>query len=685
VIPIKSLLLLLLLSTPQACPVLKAEALTDILEVLSLSKSGLSEQKATTLEGIVTYCVPEGTGVGEAILQDKKGWGIYLGQIEASPDIRMGCRIRVEGTTDLGGFSPRLYVRSSRVVDDKVRWPEPLKASFEEFKSGSLDCRFIEMTGRIRAVFTAPEPSVSRGGLILETNGQEIQVRLPAPLADRTKYIASRVRIRGVATAWYTTARQILAPRLWVAGPEHIEIVQAAPSGGPQQADLTTLLTYQPQDASDGWIRLKGVVTGSAPGHGFYLTDGQRALEVKLAGTESPAVGLEVEVEGFVEAGRFGPVLVHAIATPTGQRVVPVALPIDDTRLNQLESMLVHLTGKVERINIERNACEILTRYKSWPLKATLPESVPDPWPGLKPGAEVQLTGIAQLEFGEGENYLRRPGVRGVNLILRSPADLRVVKPAPWWDQTRLIQASLALAIAAVASTLIIFLRARLQRREAAMARDRSESRFAAILTERNRMARELHDTLAQGLTAVSAQVEAARQVVGLQAPAAAPFLQQARDALRATLAEARASVWEMRSQMLEQYELEGALRRIAEQLIPADTVRFSLEVEGQTRPLPTGVENALLRIGQEALSNALRHGRPTSIQMVLKYLPNGIELITHDDGVGFDTTLPPPSSTLHSGFGLIGMKERATLLGGSLKLSSQADQGAEVTVTLPT
>lgn len=205
---------------------------------------------------------------------------------------------------------------------------------------------------------------------------------------------------------------------------------------------------------------------------------------------------------------------------------------------------------------------------------------------------------------------------------------------------------------------------------------------FVAVLGERNRIARELHDTLAQGFTSVSMQLEAVSAKMNNGGEAAREHLNQARLLVRSSLAEARRSVRDLRSEWLDGGDLADALSGMARQLTAGADVRVEVSVTGASRNLPESVEKTLLRVGQEALTNAVRHAAPASVRVRLDYEEARVRLEVCDDGRGF-----LPETNGHNsggGFGLRGMRERVEQAGGTLDVRSREGAGTEVSAVLP-
>jgi len=205
------------------------------------------------------------------------------------------------------------------------------------------------------------------------------------------------------------------------------------------------------------------------------------------------------------------------------------------------------------------------------------------------------------------------------------------------------------------------------------------QSRQAAILDERNRMARDIHDTLAQGFTGVIVQLEAAEDAIACcRRKEANEHLQRASELARRSLNEARRSVHALRPQALQRGNFWEALKGIIKNTTAGTTLHTRFELRGKLRDLPLGWQENLLHIGQEALTNALKYAHPRNFETHLICNSKELRLELRDDGDGFKV------KDRHDGFGLDGMRERVEQMGGKLKITSSHGKGTKVTVTLP-
>lgn len=215
-----------------------------------------------------------------------------------------------------------------------------------------------------------------------------------------------------------------------------------------------------------------------------------------------------------------------------------------------------------------------------------------------------------------------------------------------------------------------------------AIERARLFSRSTALgaAEERNRLAREIHDTLAQGLAGIALQLETADALLeaGQDVARARQVVQQALAQTRSNLEDARRSVLDLRATSLEGRTLAEALRALAEEYAARGNLRLEFTAS-DNRKLPLGVEAGLYRVAQEALTNVIRHAEASHLTVELTTVAEQVRLTIADDGRGFD-----PAQIAAGRYGLIGLNERVKLLGGNLEFFSAPGRGARLEITVP-
>jgi signal transduction histidine kinase len=206
--------------------------------------------------------------------------------------------------------------------------------------------------------------------------------------------------------------------------------------------------------------------------------------------------------------------------------------------------------------------------------------------------------------------------------------------------------------------------------------------RFALVLDERARLAREIHDTLAQGFVGISSQLEALAIKLNGDLEVARQHLDLARKMARHSLTEARQSVMDLRTSTQDKPRLQEALQASAHRWVAGSSVDLQMDLPGDLRELPHEVEQNLLRIAQEAVANVLKHAKARVIWVKLEIRDRVLRLHVRDDGQGFE---PSGALSIADGhFGILGMRERAQRLGGKFALESHPGSGTQIEVSVP-
>jgi signal transduction histidine kinase len=216
---------------------------------------------------------------------------------------------------------------------------------------------------------------------------------------------------------------------------------------------------------------------------------------------------------------------------------------------------------------------------------------------------------------------------------------------------------------------------------QARRARERAlAARFTAALEERTRLAREIHDTLLQGFTGVALQLTGATRRIA--DPATVEALGHVVGLAQRTLDDARQAIWDLRTPLGMEGNFSTALREIAEDAVRGTDLALDFEVRGGERPLAPHVESAIARVLQESIANTVKHAAACSLRARFSYRDRSVRLSIADDGVGFQ--VDPEFRAYGGHWGLLGMKERATELCGTLKVRSLPGQGTTVVLRIP-
>ncbi len=286
--------------------------------------------------------------------------------------------------------------------------------------------------------------------------------------------------------------------------------------------------------------------------------------------------------------------------------------------------------------------------------------------------SEVRIQGISLVRSG---GLWEMP--ESIRLIVRSPDEVVVLKAPSWWNMRHTLEL-LGITVGAFLVLMLwaVVLRRRLHEQIEIL---RRKLQSGAVLEERNRIARELHDTLEQELAGITLQLDLAADSFQKAPRVAQQALKVARSMTRHSMREARRSVWDLRCHLLENGDLISAFRQAVGPFVMGTQVKIDITVQGHPRRLPVQVEMNLLRIGQEAVTNAVKHAHAQHVTLELRYDPETVGLRVVDDGCGFSADEIALSSNGH--FGLLDMRERAQALGCNLQLKSGHSSGTTIDV----
>jgi signal transduction histidine kinase len=382
-------------------------------------------------------------------------------------------------------------------------------------------------------------------------------------------------------------------------------------------------------------------------------------LRVKSSGTQPPPAPATLAQIRGVRLGRSG------------------------SYVEDYDGRLVTLRGRMINLqHVTGNPVHLFFECDGELIRASLPEVHPHATlDALLAGAELSITGVCRTTF-QRERLVPDKGFSptAIELLLRNADDVRVIAAAPWWNVRRLaIALGITLVILLLALIWVRMLRHLVNVRsrqlaEETRARRDAEVEFQAVQRERTRLAADLHDTMAQTLTGMAMQLEAADDLRVGQPEKSAYHLDLARQLLARSREDVQRSVFNLRTHLLEGGGLAAALQRIADDRSLGITTQITVQGECSLPHVPDDIAGNLLLIAQEAITNALKHAQPKHITLKLSCQDTVVTLAIHDDGRGFDPAAVPGIQQGH--FGVQGMKERMKRLGGSLTIQNEPADG---------
>jgi signal transduction histidine kinase len=304
--------------------------------------------------------------------------------------------------------------------------------------------------------------------------------------------------------------------------------------------------------------------------------------------------------------------------------------------------------------------------------------------PALDTGSVLSVTGVCQVDPGPQRRFARLYLPESARLLLRSVADIRVIRPAPWWNERRL-----ATALASVGAGLLLIagwtwsLRSRnAQLRNQMEARRRAETEVQRRRDEQSLLAADLHDSLEQTLTGVALQLQAARDQLPPNSNAPQEHLTLAERLLEHGRTGVHRAVRDLRLSSQEALDLQDELRELIRTVSAQRKVKVDLSLPESLPELPVQTRCHLLHFAQEAVTNALKHANGEQVLLQLRIEEGRASLMVSDDGRGFDPMECPGPSQGH--FGLQGMRERAARMNGTLHLETKPGSGTRLTLSIP-
>jgi PAS domain S-box-containing protein len=443
--------------------------ITNVATVRSLKPVVAAEQLPVRLTGVVTYVFDRRS----CFVQDQSA-GIFVGNGEEFPDLSIGDVVTVQGVSGPGEYAPTV-VPTKVEVTGRTALPVARRASYDDLLTGREDSQWVEVAGLVRAVFVD-----GLGGPILEmtSGGGRLTLFVAGATQTNLAYLVdSQVRVRGVCGTWFNRQRQLFGVRLLVPGIGHIEVEEPAAANALAQPSqlIGDLLLYAPEASYGRRVKVVGTVVLQQPGRAIFVQDDQHGLYVQTRQRGRLQPGDRVQLIGFPVKGEYTPMLQDAAWERVGEGSPPApVLVTPDEALGGLhDSRLVQLEGTLlNRSHNDRETVLVIENDKH--IFTALLE-------GQNPGTELatladqsllRLTGVCRIEVGDEWRAGPAWRAKSFRILMRSPADVEVLKLPPWWTLTRLLWAvGILTAVVLVSLTWAAVLRRRVGQQTAIIRR----------------------------------------------------------------------------------------------------------------------------------------------------------------------------------------------------------------------
>ncbi len=709
----------------RSAPMFDMPPMTSLKHIRDLSVREAEKALPVRVEGQILWKNPFDC----SFFLHSDGVGVFVSRPDGAvnpDDLIEGDLVRVEGVTDKGDFSPSLIAASVERIG-KAPLPEPREFHSYELFFTQNDCDWVRVMGRIVSMRTNLE-IVGRKSIEFQVDFLSLPITVEVPLSDDgeqklRELMFRRVRFDAVVGTQFNANRQVVGRTFYISSVDEIRVLdQYKPPVGAKERAIHELARFKEDPYA--YYSTRGLVT-HAEGEHIYLRGDEACLKVMLRENAAVKPGDYVEVSGYTQSGPISPGFLAREIRILEKRPAPKPVEMKlseelrarwdlspDSYLNhELIQIDAELVNPVESFGLATGSREqmLLCRQGKYMFTAKLPFS-PKEIKALRPGAKIRLTGICNLTRNPSQRW--RLYVDWFWIEPRNPGDVKILVPAPWWTPGRLFGLlGIVLGIAGLFLCWIFVLRRTVEKQTGVIA---EKIEHESVLNERQRIARELHDNLSQGLVGAGMLLESScemqvettdqftselrkiaetedrpetkRKLLGLlnqfyeQTSQNRAGLDTAYSMLRYCSDESRRSILDLRGGLLERMRLPEAVNEILVPLAAESDAEIEMNVTGTPRRLKQMAERNLLMVVQEAVTNAVRHGRPSKVTVSLNYRETALSLSIEDDGCGCD----PEPLAKPGHFGLRGMRERINRLHGQIKFARRKGGGFGVYIELP-
>ncbi len=655
-----------------ALPVLKTAG-----EVHRLKREEAQREYPVKIRGVVTCVLPEHQGF---TIQDATR-GLYVVDLSSSRSHppQAGEYLEVEGTTDPGLFAP--YVNARRVTSlGAGRLPEPVKPTWDQLINGSLDAQQVELQGIVTAVHTNGLTLLMRGGVV------KMELRLAGQnMLELPPVLNALVRIQGCLFAsWDYVTHQVKMGDVRIYAAD-IFVDQPAPQdlfSSPRKT-AGELLQFDPQAGVFQRVKVSGQIIHVRDGE-YFLMDGERGLRFTTKQPVTLETGDTVDVVGFPDLlGSASPVLREAVVRNTGHAPLPATKTL-------AADVLIHADHDATRVNVEgllvgmrRTKSDTLLEMQNGVRTFVAHvKNADDPAQSLTVGSRLELTGVYA---GLGGNRAAGLEISAFELLMTSPADIRVLARPQWWTLKRLLVIVGALAcVLAAAALWITQLHRQVEERTAQLGAQIQERQRVehqrAMETERTRIAQDLHDELGSGITEIS-MLAARAKVATAPDDKRGNYLDQVGSTARELVTALDEIVWAMNPRHDSLASLVSYFCLYADRFLGLANIEWRLENSPGTpdQVVDSRRRHQLFLAFKEALTNVVRHSGATEVRLNIHCENQELHMSIADNGRGL-----PIGVRTEDMDGVTNMRARIEKLGGRFEISGAAGRGTTVRFNVP-
>ena len=637
------------------------------------------------IDAIATSPIQDGTNLAFVASDDSGSVLMYQEPAIALKAIRPGARIKASGIIKQYDAATAAALALTMSITGESQVAPPPEAKLSDIVGGKYDMRYVKASGTVKAMFhDTIDKHFSFAVIVGDNSSLHIAMHTPnGKESEMLSMIGAEVSVRGIVQNAPHGHRRHFRPLLSANRLDDFTIIRPFDSSDDSIPVLGDMKDVRPDLISSlGPHKETGTVMAVwKKGTRFLMKNdaGKFSKVTLLEGVKPPAYAERVMAVGFPETDLFNINMSNARwqlvkseashgATEAPTNVTVRTLLPKAGKLDIIASAnfgkVVSLEGVVRSLPAPENANERMLLESEGLIMPIDASSCPGAFSGLSIGCRVRVAGVFIFEADSWRTNAIFPNINDVSIVMRSPADIVVLSRPPWWTPGRLL-AVIGVLIFVVAAVLY----------KARMAKKVADLRFS----ERTRLASELHDYIAQDITAISYQVTAAKLLHGQDESACTEHLDTAERMLGSCRTELRRCLWDLRNEALDECDVAKAVKTSISPL--TRNVATEIDMDIPRGKLDDSSMHAMLSIIRELTANAVTHGHAKTISIRGSTVGETLVITVSDDGVGFDVATRPRTADGH--FGLAGAEERALQHGGGLSVESSPGGGTRATITL--
>ena len=605
--------------------------------------------------------------------------GIYAYPKKSWPrNIKLGSWVRIKGNPEQGIYNPIVMSNDAYVekADDVLQDAERFDPNL--FYDPSVDCHWVSSSGVIIDYDAFPR----RDHIMLQIEMFGYQASIQIPYSAENLEAASElmfkfVTFKGVACVQVNDRKQMIGRLFYLSSIDELKVEQALDYIEPTVVSLEEFVNGSSSD--EHYISLDGTIT-YIENKNVYLQEGIHSLKVRTKNRLDMKVGDRVRVSGYAWSQPISRGLRATEISKLDEAKFVEPIELDHSQLRDPENNYTLVTLDVEVMDIGRSfkgnekGSATQTSFLCRAGEEVFECKIPTHYivnEKFSPGMRLEVTGIVNLE--QAIDVPWRFSIERMWLQLRYLGDIQVLSNAPWINSERLNY--IIFVMLGIILITLFFVRALRKTVSRQTELIKNQIKRKSIMSERHRIARELHDNLDQGLAGIALQLDSSIKLFDKNPEVGLAGMKKIQEMLIYCSQESRNTILELRGGWLEEMDLASAIEQFSELLMEQYSIKIKILCEGSVERLDRYIERQIFSIAKEAMTNACKHSNAEHVIVEIAFTKDLCKLLISDDGIG----LKHVHTDYKDHFGLLGMKERANQINANFSIESNNTDGVKV------